>query len=139
MVTVAAAKIIKQIGNDEDATDVANEYWHGIDAYDLGKALEQNHGWIVDAHVIEALDCMHFEVSDLHKNACTEWVAKYNIQPSLAIGTEIKQGVITGISQHKPACYLVKETGCTNDNRSLIIKFEDAEAKPDHKEISEVH
>jgi succinate-semialdehyde dehydrogenase/glutarate-semialdehyde dehydrogenase len=43
-------------------------------------------------------------------------------------GMGIKEGVIEGIYEHQPAYYRVKENGCTQDKRWLLIRFEDAVA-----------
>ncbi|MOA62056.1 hypothetical protein D3C78_1873540 [compost metagenome] len=56
------------------------------------------------------------------------WAEEHSPQPPLPIGARIKQGVITGIYDYEPATYRVKEDGCTNDSRSLLIKFENAVA-----------
>lgn len=60
--------------------------------------------------------------------AIKAWAKEHEPQPPLPIATRIKQGVIVGIYDYDPASYRVKEDGCTNDSRSLLIKFEDAAA-----------
>lgn len=61
-----------------------------------------------------------------------KWVLDNNIQPPHAIGTRITRGVIAGVSQHDPAAYLVKEDGCTNPHRHLLVNFEDADTVNDN-------
>ena len=67
-------------------------------------------------------------VMGLQRDAEKTWAAAYNIQPKLPIGTAIKQGVIAGVCEHSAAKYRVKEHGCEQKGRFLLINFEDAEA-----------
>ena len=136
MIREAAVKILAANGIAENADDIAEAYHHGMDAYALAKDLDNYHGWDIDANIVEALGGMFSEVHTIHKTACHEWVAQHNIMPPLPNGTEIKEGVITSVCQYSPACYLVKERGCTNDKRSMVVKFEDA--APINQELKEV-
>ena len=38
------------------------------------------------------------------------------------------RGEITGISEYDGATYLVRENGCTDEGRRLLVRFEDARA-----------
>ena len=64
----------------------------------------------------------------MHRKAEKKWVDENNIQPPLPIGTRIKQGVIHSVCDYSAAKYRVKEDGCAQDGRFLLIRFEDAVA-----------
>lgn len=123
-----AADVALELGESADcAEDIADAYIRrGPDGFAIAKELDHD-GWDITAEDVEALDGMYWQVSRAVTELEKAWFQENNIQPPLEIGTEIKEGVITGIYEHQPAYYRVKEHGCTNDNRSLLIKFEDAQ------------
>lgn len=123
----AAAGVAGELGwSDDNADGIADAYIHcGPDGFAIAKELDRN-GYDLSAGDIEALDRMHWDVSSAVTKLEKAWVEENNIQPPLEIGTAINEGVITGIYEHKPAYYMVKEHGCNNDNRRLLVKFEDA-------------
>lgn len=131
MVLEAAVKVLKSAGCAEDPEDVVAAYRHGMDGYELAKQLDDHFSWDVDAALVEALDGVHSAVREVHFAACKAWAEEYKIQPPLANGTSIDRGVIHGVCQYAPASYLVKQYGCTQDGRFLIVKFEDAKARSD--------
>lgn len=111
----------------EDAwEDIANEYSYPSDGYEIAKRLDDYYCWDMDMQIAEELDGMDHEVQTILHKAEKAWVTEFNIQPSLPIGTEIKEGVIEGVCNHSPARYLVKRHGETRPNCHLLIKFEDA-------------
>lgn len=124
----AAAKAANELGWPAgSAEDIADAYmYRGPDGFRIAKELDRNCGQLT-AGDVDTLDGMHWEVYDAVFKLEKAWVEENNIQPPLEIGTEIKEGVITGIYEHQPAYYTVKEHGCTHDGRSLLIKFEDAQ------------
>ena len=124
----AAAGVAGELGwSDDNADGIADAYTHcGPDGFAIAKELDWN-GYDLSAADIEALDGMYWDVSSAVTKLEKAWVEENKIQPPLEIGTEIKEGVITGVCEHSPARYLIKEHGCTNDNRFLLIKFEDAQ------------
>lgn len=124
----AAIKAAGDLGvSAEDAKDIADAYSRsGPDGFAIAKELECM-GWDLSASDIEVLDEMYCDVSRAVAELEKAWAEENNIQPPLEIGTEIKEGVITGIYEHQPAYYRVKEHGCTNDSRYLLIKFENAQ------------
>lgn len=127
MIAEAARKLATSNGwDDEQAADIADVYHHHMDGYELAKELERRHCWTITAMDVDSLDCMSPEVRDVHKTACIAWARDNDIQPPLPIGTITTRGEITGIYDHEPATYLVREHGETNESRRLLIRFEDA-------------
>lgn len=124
MIMEAVLPIAKSIG--ADAETIANAYTHPMDGFELAMELSKNYYFDLTRDDMELLDDIEFDVREQLEAAEKSWVADNNIQPPLPIGTRITRGVITGICQHSAACYLVKENGCTQEGRSLIVRFEDA-------------
>lgn len=128
MIEAAARKLV-----DVNATfdgcnfeEIADQYYYGIDGYELAKRLDDHYYWDIDAAMVSELDSMDGIVRDLWQEKQREWVNEFNIQPTLENGTHITKGVIDGVSTYHAACYNVKEYGCEKQNRYLIVKFEDA-------------
>lgn len=116
--------------NHISATSLLKHYKLYMDGYELAKSLE-NDGWYADIMLASRLDNMDLIVWEIHRDKCREWVEKYNITPPLKCGTKIKQGRIDSLSEHYPACYLVKPySGGEKVARELrvVVKFEDAKA-----------
>lgn len=126
MILEAAKQIAEHL--DGDAETIAENYEHPMDGYQLAKELDRNAYWDLTMSDVEELDGMSTIVERLHSEAEKKWVSENNIQPPLPVGTTIKQGVIDGIYEHAAARYRVKETGCTQAGRFLLVKFEDAVA-----------
>jgi len=124
IVLQAASRIADDVGVSPDV--IAIHYRHGMDGYAIARDLEKYEGCDMSMHEAEALDNMDMHVSDILTAAEKKWLEENNIQPPLPIGTRITQGVIEGISEYGAAKYKVKENGCTNPNRWLLINFEDA-------------
>lgn len=125
---VIAAKL------DADAQTIADHYSLGMDGYQLARELDRSAYWDCTRDDVDVLDEMDLLVADLVEQAEREWAAEHNVQPNLPIGARIKfrhgTGEITGIYEHIPARYLVREDGYddSKDNRRAIVKFEDAVA-----------
>lgn len=128
MVREAAVKLLARAQRGEDPEDLVSAYRPHLNGYELARELDDRFYWDVDAALVEDLDGMSWAVREVHEAACKQWVTEYNIQPPLLDGTEITKGVIHGVCLHSPACYQVKEHGCTQEGRFLIVKFEDAKA-----------
>jgi hypothetical protein len=126
MILEAATKIAERL--DGDAETIAEYYEHPMDGYQLAKELDRNAYWDLTMSDVEELDCMRGIVDQLHRAAEKKWVAENNIQPPLPIGTRITRGVIDSVCSYSAARYRVKEDGCTQDGRFLLIRFEDAKA-----------
>ena len=126
MVLEAAKEIAEKL--DGDSETIADHYRHPMDGYELARELDRYAGWDLTMPDVEELDCLSSIVSDLHRKAEKKWVEENDIQPPLPIGTRIKQGVIDSVCNHSAARYRVKENGCTETGRFLLIRFEDAVA-----------
>ena len=128
MILAAAKGVAAEIGDGADAETIADNYQFGMDGYALARRLDRYCGWDFTMSEVESLDAMTGTVMRLQRDAEKLWAAAYNIQPPLPIGTTIKQGVIAGVCEHSAAKYRVKEHGCDQKGRFLLINFEDAEA-----------
>ena len=126
MVFEAANEIAAKL--DGDAETIAKHYRHPMDGYELARELDRYAGWDLTMPDVEELDCMSSIVSDLHRKAEKKWVDENDIQPPLPVGTRITQGVIDSVCDQSAARYRVKENGCTQAGRFLLIRFEDAVA-----------
>jgi len=127
---LAAQTIIKDLGEgyaDADVNTLADTYSGFMDGFALAKKLDDL-GWDIRTQDVEVLDYMHSAIEHEHEKVCKQWFEDNNIKPPLKVGTNIKQGIITGIYKYAVGKYLVKEHGCNQEGRSLIIKFEDAQA-----------
>jgi hypothetical protein len=129
LVAAAVAEIATETGIP--AETIAAAYSRYMDGYQLARELERYH-WIDDLTMaeVDALDRAGFAVDRAQQKAEEEWVIQNNIQPKLKVGDVIDKGVISGISERSPARYLVKENGCTQKGRFLLVNFEDAEKQP---------
>ena len=124
MILEAAKQISESL--DGDAETIAKHYRHPMDGYELARELDRYAGWDLTMPDVEELDCLSSIVSDLHREAEKTWFMENDIQPPLPIGTRIEQGVIHSVCDYSAAKYRVKEDGCTQDGRFLLIRFEDA-------------
>lgn len=128
MIRTAAKEVCAKI-RDAEPDDVAACYSYPMDGYELAKALERRFCWDIRVEDVSDLDAMDCAVRAKLADAEKEWVARENITPKLQPGTAIKRGVIAGVSDYGAAMYKVKEHGCTNPSRHLLVRFEDAEAE----------
>ncbi len=109
MVKTAIAKLLQRYqfenGNAEELFEV---YFRGANGFELAKALEEDHNWTIGTPDVIRLDNLDFMVEEEHEVACKKWAQENNIAPPLPVGTQIKEGVITGVSNHRTATYEVK-------------------------------
>lgn len=127
MILEAAEKIAGRL--NADARTIANYYRPGMDGYELTRDLDLYAGWSdLTMSDVEILDEMDGIVLGIHRDAEKKWAEENDIQPSLPNGTLIKQGTIEGVCKYSAARYKVKEPGCTQDGRWLLVKFEDAQS-----------
>lgn len=129
MILAACTEVAAKL-DGADAETIAQYYCRGMDGFQLAKELDKSAYWDTTRDDMETLDEVDYLIDKAEKAAIKEWAATYDPQPPFPIGTRIEQGVITGIYDYDPATYRVKENGCTNDTRSLIIKFENAKLAP---------
>ena len=125
MILAAVLPVAESLGMS--AETIVNHYRYPMDGFDLALELSKYAGMDVSRNDFEELDGIEWSIRIAHEAAQKIWVTEFDIQPPLPIGSKITKGVVEGICGHKPACYLVKEYGCTDDSRYLIIKFEKAE------------
>lgn len=110
------------------ASDIAARFTMGDNGYELAKELDDYHSYKPDLEMIEELDQMDHEVDSEYKKQIRQWVIDFNITPPFPDNTRVKQGLITGVSSHSPACFEVLMNCDPEDStRRLILKFEDAE------------
>jgi hypothetical protein len=128
LIAATAASFCASNGWDAaQADDLARVcYSQHMDGYELAKALDIERGWLINFDDVETLDCFGTELGEAHRQACIAWARDNNIQPPLPIGTMTTRGEITGISDYDGATYLIKEIGCNQEGRSLLVRFEDA-------------
>ncbi len=111
------------------ATYLADIYREGMNGYELAKSLESYYHWEdIDTMFVDDIGAMSFYVRTIHQDICHTWVKEHNIQPPLPIGTRIKEGEITAVSDHMPAYYEVREPD-QDDSKGIsrrLIRFEDA-------------
>lgn len=119
---------------EQVAEDLCTQFYMGIDGYELASRLDLNRNWFgVCAQTVEVLDSFTSKVGEVLREERKKWALDNNIQPPHAVGTRITIGTITGICTHAPATYLVKEDGCTDPNRSRLVRFEDADTVEAHQ------
>lgn len=109
--------------DDYGIEDIVEKYHYGMDGYEIAKKLDDN-GWEMNLEIANALDEIGYNVKSILSELEWEWQKEYNIQQQFEIGTKIKEGVISGISQYHAACYEVRHN--ENPNSFKIIKFENA-------------
>ncbi len=126
--TIAVAANLVAAKIDGDASAIAACYRHPMDGYALAKELERQAFWDLTMSDVEELDCMSGIVYELQRDAEKKWASENDIQPPFPSGTKLTCGVIGGICDHAAAKFLVKEPGCTQDGRWLLVNFEDAVA-----------
>ena len=112
----------------ELADSITEHYRQYMDGFELAKELDQE-GWEVNTIFVEDMDEMYNNVRNLHREACIRWAEENSIEPPFPAGTEIKEGIITGVYTYDPACFRVKPVGQDDEkdnHRRIIIRFEDA-------------
>jgi hypothetical protein len=116
----------KCIGLPFTAEEFVEEWSPWKDSYEIAKSLDRAHCCDLSRDDLDHIDDMAGYIDDYHRETVNRWFADNNIQPPYLVGSRLKEGLITGIYEYQPAYYCVKEHGCTNPTRSLLIKFEDA-------------
>lgn len=119
----AAQELLEELELDAEPEQLVKTYAHWMDGYQLAKRLDLDHGWDIDAQMVEHLDDFIHEVESEKDAAQKAWAKDNNIQPPHPIGTQLHEGKIAGISPHHPAAYLV-DYG--KKDSKLIINFEKA-------------
>jgi hypothetical protein len=116
---------------EELASDIAKHWRPGVDGYELAKDLENHEGWCINAQDVEELDSIDSVIRRIKTAARKEWAKAWNIQPPHPVGAKVKtprgKGVIAGVYEHEGATYLIKEDGCKQEGRHMLIKFEEVQ------------
>lgn len=132
MILAACTDVAAKLDGADPET-IAQYYCRGMDGFELAKELDKSAYWDTTREDMETLDEVDYLVDKAEKAekaAIKEWAAAYDPKPPFPLGARISRGVIIGIYEYEPATYCVKEDGCTNDSRSLLIKFEHAKLAP---------
>lgn len=112
------------------ASDISKAWRYGMDGYELARELENNFYWdglcLQDAEDLDAIDSA---VMLAERQARKTWADDWDIKPPFPVGTHITKGVIASVCDYEAATYLVKEDGCTQEGRHLLVRFEDAKLK----------
>lgn len=116
----------KCIGMPFTAEQFAEQYSNWKDSYEIARDLDKYHHCDLTRDALDLIDDMIGLVDKHHHLAVKKWFVDNDIKPPYPVGTQLTKGLITGICNHSTAYYLVKEPGCTNPNRSLLVRFEDA-------------
>lgn len=127
MKLAAAVKVAKNL--EVDAEVIATAYRYPMDGYRLARELDDWHGCAITANDVEELDAMDVLVRKELENAEKQWVERECIAPKLSVGAVLKRGVVAGVCETSPARYLVKEHGCKDPGKFLLVCFEDAESE----------
>ena len=128
LIEATAAEFCKREGwPEEEAADLVRVFQHQhMDGYEIAKELERVCFWTITTQDVETLDSFCSDLREAHRQACISWARDNNVQPPLPIGAMTTRGEITGVSEHDGATYLVRQTGCTDEGRRLLVRFEDA-------------
>lgn len=116
----------KCIGMPFSAEQFAEQFAEYKDSYEIARDLDRRYYLDLARDDLDLIDDLIGFVNEFHRKAVKQWFEDNNIQPPHPIGARLTKGIITGIDTYEPARYLVKENGCTNPNRHLLINFEDA-------------
>lgn len=104
--------------------------------YDLAKELDRRFGWDIDAEIVEVLDGHSRTLEQFRNKDLQAWVDKNKIEPPIPLFTRVKSlgfgrkisGTIKGIYESRPCSYKVKEDGCENETRYVILWWDEVEA-----------
>lgn len=112
--------------DDAAADDIVEVFDESKDGYDMAKELDNYYGWSMNSRMVSDLDDLAHEVYILVRKAVIKWVEDFGVKPKLTVDTVCSRGVIKGFDE-KTAMYKVKENGCTNPSRFLLLDYEKVE------------
>lgn len=124
MILAAANVVVAGMDDPVSPELIVENYRHPMDGYELAKQLFPRED--ISREDMERLDEIENLVDDAAKAAEEKWFTDNSIAPPLPIGATTTKGVIAGIYEYGFARYRIKETGCKQDGRYLVVKFEDA-------------
>lgn len=101
-----------------------------LNGYELAKELERSCVLFdIDTAAVEVLDNFSHEVEQRMTALQRQWERTHQVQPPHPIGTQLKEGRITGISPYDPATYYV-DWG--HGESRLLVRYEDAVTAEEH-------
>lgn len=101
-----------------------------LNGYELAKELERSCVLFdIDTAAVEVLDNFSHEVEQRMTELQRQWERAHQVQPPHPIGTQLKEGRITGISPDGPATYHV-DWG--RGESRLLVRYEDAVTAEEH-------
>lgn len=101
-----------------------------LNGYELAKELERSCVLFdIDTAAVEVLDNFFYEVQRRMTELQRQWERAHQVQPPHPIGTQLKEGRITGISPYAPATYHV-DWG--HGESRLLVRYEDAITAEEH-------
>lgn len=105
------------------AKEFAKHYCPHNDSFEVARDIDR-YGSSLNRDDLEDVERVMGDVEDYQLKIEKEWAA--SITPPHPIRAVLNIGVIHGVSDHRPATYLVKRHGCTSKGTFSLIKFEDA-------------
>ncbi|WP_455554079.1 hypothetical protein [Comamonas kerstersii] len=101
-----------------------------LNGYELAKELERSCVLFdIDTAAVEVLDNFSYEVQQRMTELQRQWERAHQVQPPHPIGTQLKEGRVTGISPYAPATYHV-DWG--RGESRLLVRYEDAITAEEH-------
>ena len=105
-----------------------------LNGYELAKELERSCVLFdIDTEAVEVLDNFSYEVEQRMTELQRQWERAHQVQPPHPIGTQLKEGRITGISPYAPATYHV-DWG--HGESRLLVRYEDAVTAEEHHTVT---
>ena len=132
----ATHEILLQAGAEVEKELNRWAHWKGqrMNGYELAKELERSCMLFdVDTAAVEVLDNFSYEVQQRMTELQRQWERAHQVQPPHPIGTQLKEGRITGISPYAPATYHV-DWG--HGESRLLVRYEDAVTAEEHHTVT---
>jgi hypothetical protein len=108
--------------------DVLSSFDEGEgDAYQLAKTMDNTGNWHVDATFVHDMNTVIDFVEGALAHAERVWSEEHQPFSVFDEGAKLIQGIVLGVDASRVATYRVKAYGCDNNNRWLIVKFENAQ------------
>lgn len=75
-----------------DLLEVVSDNTHDLDGFHIGRLLERDHGWEMNAQKISLLDDAYFLQTQFHDTLVKDWVTTYELIPKYALGNVVRIG-----------------------------------------------
>mgnify|MGYP001574482800 CR=1 FL=1 len=119
-----------------DDTFTILEYASNENGYELAKLYEE-YNYSPDSNLVDILDGVDFEKSQIEDRYIRKWVVNDKIEPTLTINDKVivkygsgrREGIITAIKKETAVYHVCIESAGQNlkDSRRTVINYEDAE------------